>query len=276
MTKKIFYFGCLLVLFSGIGFQVVRADEETCDTGYEGQSGTCYANKEDYCAAVTNDSAVCGCSTGYEGASGTCYANKADYCAAVSDDSAVCGCSTGLEGASGKCYANKTEYCAAVDDKDICGSTANPNGAKPKSNGGAPGTGGFGTGASTGSGVGAGTGAGSGSLNSGGGLGAGAGIGGSSAGAGVVIPTNTGLADPAGGIKQILSNILTWMLQIIGVIAIIGFIVSGIQYMLSAGDESMIKTAKRNMMYSILGIIVALASFVIIQAIDFALRGQSF
>jgi len=97
-----------------------------------------------------------------------------------------------------------------------------------------------------------------------------------SAGSGIYIPSNTGLPDPAGGIKAILTNLLNWLLGIIGILAIISFIISGITYLISTGDEDIIDRAKRNMTYSIVGVIVALAGYVIIQAVDFMLRGQTF
>ncbi|MFA6973661.1 MAG: pilin [Parcubacteria group bacterium] len=93
-------------------------------------------------------------------------------------------------------------------------------------------------------------------------------------GKGIYIPTNTGLADS--NIKDILTNLLRWLLGIVGVIALIGFAISGIQYIVASGDEGIMETAKKNMLYSIIGIVVVLASFVIIQAIDFALRAKSF
>jgi hypothetical protein len=95
-------------------------------------------------------------------------------------------------------------------------------------------------------------------------------------GNGIEIPGNTGLPDPKGGIKTILTNLLTWLLGIVGIIALIGFVISGIQYIIAAGDDTRMETAKKNMTYSIIGIIIALAGFVIVQAIDFALRGMSF
>lgn len=84
----------------------------------------------------------------------------------------------------------------------------------------------------------------------------------------------TGLPTSSGGIKGVLSNVLIWMLSIFGIIAIISFVVSGLQYLLSAGDEKAMQTAKRNATYSILGVVVALASFVIIKAIDAALNNS--
>jgi hypothetical protein len=83
-----------------------------------------------------------------------------------------------------------------------------------------------------------------------------------------------GLPD-APGVKSILVNVLTWLLSIIGLITLIAFIISGGQYLLASGNDKMIETAKKNMTYSIIGIIVALSGFVIIRAIDAALQATS-
>ena len=82
----------------------------------------------------------------------------------------------------------------------------------------------------------------------------------------------TGLPDPAGGVRGIVVDVMQWLLVIFGFLAIIAFVVSGIQYMTAAGNENVIEKAKRNMTYSIIGVIVGLAAFVIIQAVDRALR----
>jgi len=74
------------------------------------------------------------------------------------------------------------------------------------------------------------------------------------------------------GVKSILVNVVKWMLEIIGLITLIAFIISGGQYLMSAGDDTAMQTAKKNMTYSVIGIIVALSGFVIIRAIDTALR----
>ena len=92
---------------------------------------------------------------------------------------------------------------------------------------------------------------------------------------GVCFPSSTSLPDPQGGVVYIIGNVLTWILSIFGFLAIIAFIISGIQYTLSAGDEKMIDIAKRNMTRSIVGVVVALAGVVIIYAIDKMLRGVS-
>lgn len=94
-------------------------------------------------------------------------------------------------------------------------------------------------------------------------------------GTGIVIPEGTGLPAPQGGIAQIIRNLLTWLLGIVGVIAIIGFVISGIQYLTSTGDEDRMQSAKRNMLYAIIGVVVVLSSFVVIQAIQYALEARS-
>lgn len=83
---------------------------------------------------------------------------------------------------------------------------------------------------------------------------------------GVCFPTGTGLSEQP--VATIIKTLANWLLAIFGFIAILGFVISGIQYLLAAGDESQAETAKRNMKYAIIGIIVALSGFVIVQFID--------
>jgi cytochrome bd-type quinol oxidase subunit 2 len=77
-----------------------------------------------------------------------------------------------------------------------------------------------------------------------------------------------GFGLPDGSITGIVINILDWILMIFGVVGIIGFVISGLMYILSSGDDDMIEKAKTAMKYSIIGVLVGLAGFVAIQAID--------
>jgi hypothetical protein len=89
---------------------------------------------------------------------------------------------------------------------------------------------------------------------------------------GVTLPTNTGLSSKT--IAEILTKLLNWLLEIVGIIALIGFVVSGIMYLISAGNEEMVTKAKKYMTYCLVGITVVLASFVIIKTIDTILKAQ--
>lgn len=89
----------------------------------------------------------------------------------------------------------------------------------------------------------------------------------------VQLPPNTGLPENAQGIAGVLSNVLMFLLATVGILAVIAFVVSGIQYLVSAGDERNIETAKRNLTYSVVGVVVALAGLIIVTTIDMILRG---
>jgi len=67
---------------------------------------------------------------------------------------------------------------------------------------------------------------------------------------------------------------MLWLLGVLGFVAVIGFVISGIMYLVAAGDEDRQQQAKRAMIYSITGVIVGLAGLVVIYAADTMLRGS--
>jgi Kef-type K+ transport system membrane component KefB len=87
------------------------------------------------------------------------------------------------------------------------------------------------------------------------------------------MPQGTGL--PTSPISSIIGRTMNWLLAMFGMIAVIAFVISGIQYMMAAGDESQAETAKRNMKYSIIGVMVGLAAYVIISAIGCVLGSNT-
>jgi len=86
-------------------------------------------------------------------------------------------------------------------------------------------------------------------------------------------PGNTNL--PQSSIFQIIQNIMLWLLGILGFVAVIGFVISGILYLVAAGDEDAQARAKRAMIYSITGVIVGLAGLVILYAAQRLLGAQN-
>lgn len=91
---------------------------------------------------------------------------------------------------------------------------------------------------------------------------------------GPTLPTSaqTGLSDRS--FAQILTGVLVWLLGIVGIVALISFIISGVMYLLAAGDEKLADKGKNGMTYSVIGITIILGAYVIIQAIEFALNGS--
>jgi len=80
---------------------------------------------------------------------------------------------------------------------------------------------------------------------------------------------------PGGSITDIVTGIMNWLLMMVGIVGVIGFAIAGILYLTAAGDEGRIETAKNAMMYSIIGVIVALIGLVIIKAVQGMLGGTS-
>ena len=73
---------------------------------------------------------------------------------------------------------------------------------------------------------------------------------------------------PEATVAAIITNIATWLLTALWVISVGAFVVSGIMYLISAGNDEMITKAKKYMLYCLVGITVALASYVVVKAID--------
>ncbi|MFA5872312.1 MAG: pilin [Parcubacteria group bacterium] len=88
-------------------------------------------------------------------------------------------------------------------------------------------------------------------------------------------PTTGETGLPAGSIFDIIKNVMLWLLGILGFVAVIGFVISGIMYLVAAGDEKRQETAKQAMYYSIIGVIVGLVGLVILYAVQKLLGGQS-
>ncbi|PIP26204.1 MAG: hypothetical protein CO140_03445 [Candidatus Moranbacteria bacterium CG_4_9_14_3_um_filter_40_7] len=80
---------------------------------------------------------------------------------------------------------------------------------------------------------------------------------------------------PAGSIHDIIKNVVYWLLGIFAFFGIIGFVVSGIMYLVSAGNDEMITKAKKYMLYSIVGVVVGLMGYVILQAAKWMLGGSN-
>ncbi|MEA2086662.1 MAG: pilin [Candidatus Caldatribacteriota bacterium] len=84
-------------------------------------------------------------------------------------------------------------------------------------------------------------------------------------------PTGKDKADgqglPQGKISEIIFNLASWLLILLGSIAVIGFVISGILYLTAAGNEDRMETAKKGMIYSVIGVVVGLLGYVIVQAV---------
>jgi hypothetical protein len=87
---------------------------------------------------------------------------------------------------------------------------------------------------------------------------------------------NARIADlPAANVTEIIRTLANWLLSVLGLLAVVGFVLAGMLFLLAGGNEDRIGQAKRALMYSIIGVFVALAGFVAVRAVDTLLRGQA-
>lgn len=68
-------------------------------------------------------------------------------------------------------------------------------------------------------------------------------------------------------LSQIASKVLAFLLSIVGVLGIIMLVIGGLVYLTAAGDENRIDTGKKIVLYSIIGITVAMAALVLVTQI---------
>lgn len=65
-----------------------------------------------------------------------------------------------------------------------------------------------------------------------------------------------------GGAFTLISNILIFL---VGAVAVIMLIWGGLQYVISAGDQKRVESAKNTILYSIIGIVIAILAFAIVS-----------
>lgn len=75
-------------------------------------------------------------------------------------------------------------------------------------------------------------------------------------------------------LKDIAVNVLNFLLSVTGIVAIIGLIVGAIFYLTSYGDEERMEKGKKILVASIIGIVIAFASLVIIRQVAGLIAAQ--
>lgn len=67
------------------------------------------------------------------------------------------------------------------------------------------------------------------------------------------------------GLKGIIKDVVDILLFIIGVLSVIMLIIGGIRYTTSNGNPEQIKAAKSTIMYAVIGLIIAILAFAIVN-----------
>lgn len=77
----------------------------------------------------------------------------------------------------------------------------------------------------------------------------------------------TKTSDAAGGLtmQQVITTVIGTMLFIVGLLAVVMLIYGGIRYVTSHGDKAQVTAAKETIMYAVVGLVVAIAAFAVVQ-----------
>lgn len=79
---------------------------------------------------------------------------------------------------------------------------------------------------------------------------------------------HAGVISDAPRAESLLINILTFLLQVAGIIGIISLVVSGAMIYFSGGDPELAKKGKKGMVYSVVGIVVVLGALMILRTMS--------
>ncbi len=67
------------------------------------------------------------------------------------------------------------------------------------------------------------------------------------------------------GADSIWTRIVNMIIFIVGAVAVLMIVIGGLRYTLSGGDQSAVSTAKNTIIYSVVGLVVSLMSFAIVN-----------
>ena len=83
-----------------------------------------------------------------------------------------------------------------------------------------------------------------------------------------------GASDDPDAFNKLMTNIINMILFLLGIIAVIMIIIGGIRYTTSNGDSQQIKSAKDTVLYAVIGLVVAIMAYAIVNFVLTSLKGN--
>lgn len=74
-------------------------------------------------------------------------------------------------------------------------------------------------------------------------------------------------------VTNIIANIANILVFVVGSVSVIMIIVGGLRYTLSQGDTGAVGKAKNTILYSVVGVVVSIVAYAIIQFVTQAIAG---
>lgn len=73
-------------------------------------------------------------------------------------------------------------------------------------------------------------------------------------------------------VEDVVLNIMLWLLRLFTLIAVIGFVVNGLMYIMAGASSGLAEKAKKGVGFAIAGVAIGLAGYIIISQIDTLLQ----
>ena len=83
----------------------------------------------------------------------------------------------------------------------------------------------------------------------------------------VVPPDGTAIGLKNATVFDLVGNVMNWLLGLVGIFAVIGFVIAGVLYLTAAGNAEQAEKAKTVMTYAIIGLVVALVGLIVVNAV---------
>lgn len=75
-------------------------------------------------------------------------------------------------------------------------------------------------------------------------------------------------------LKQNITNIINAVIAALGIVAVVVIVLGGVQYMTSTGDSTKVKKAKDTILYGIVGLIICVLAYAIVNFVIGGLEGK--
>lgn len=79
---------------------------------------------------------------------------------------------------------------------------------------------------------------------------------------------HAGVISDAPPLASYFYNVMEFVLSVLGVLGIIGLVIAGVLYLISGGDADRVKAAKRAALASVVGLLFAIGSLVVVRQIS--------
>lgn len=77
----------------------------------------------------------------------------------------------------------------------------------------------------------------------------------------------TGAGNTSGDVTTVIKNVINILLFLIGMVAVIFIVIAGFRFVTSNGDTNTVSQAKNTIIYAVLGIVVAVMAYAIVNFI---------